>query len=250
MSSIVYTVLLLSSGNHYPVSAVEWNKNGSLLVSASLNDSDLIVWDVDYGRNTPLKRVGHPCSLIKWSPDNSKLFSATVGGVFRVWYTEKWTPERWSVKCGTIQSVAWSPCGLHLLFVTTEDQIIYALKFANEQLFNSAAVPKQALPVVDLVENADDSGGDRSAQSRRPQALAWDPSGRFLAVSYKDANVISLFRTATSNTNLNLSPSGQVVGQVADEFPSQICFQLNKLRDHEAVLTIGWSTGRIQYYPI
>lgn len=238
------------SGNHYPVSSVEWNSNGSLLVSASLNDSDLIVWDVDYGRNTPLKRVGHPCALIKWSPDNSKLFSSTVGGVFRVWYTDKWTPERWSVKCGTIQSVAWSPCGLHLLFVTTEDQFIYALKFANEQLFNTAAVPKQALPVVDLASSFDDSDADRLGQMRRPQSLAWDPTGKFLAVSYKDSSVISLFRTATSSANLSLSPSGSVVGASADEFPSQICFQLNKLRDHEAVLTIGWSTGRIQYYPI
>lgn len=213
-------------------------------MSASLNDSDLIIWDIDYGRNTPLKRVGHPCSLIKWSPDGSKLFSSTVGGVFRVWYTEKWTPERWSVKCGTIQSVAWSPCGLHLLFVTTEDHFIYALKFANEQLFNSAAIPKQALPVAELL---DESG---SGQIRRPQALSWDPSGKFLAVSYKDSGVITLFRTSANNTNLSLSPSGTVQGLAPDEFPSQICFQLNKLRNHEAVLTIGWNTGRIQYYPI
>lgn len=109
----------------------------ALLVSASPNDSDLIIWDVDFSRNVPLKRVGHPCSLVKWSPDESKLFSATVGGVFRVWDAEKWTPERWTVKCGTIQSVAWSPCSKHLLFVTTEDQLIYALKFANEELFTS-----------------------------------------------------------------------------------------------------------------
>lgn len=96
-----------------------------------------MIWDVDYGRNIPLKRVGHPCSLVKWSPDDSKLFSATVGGVFRVWDTENWTPERWTVKGGTIQSVAWSPCSKHLLFVTTEDQLIYALKFASEELFTS-----------------------------------------------------------------------------------------------------------------
>lgn len=249
-SSHLYTV----SGNHYPVSAVEWNSNGSLLVSASLNDSDLIIWDIDYGRNTPLKRVGHPCSLIKWSPDGSKLFSSTVGGVFRVWYTEKWTPERWSVKGGAIQSVAWSPCGLHLLFVTTEDQLIYALRFANEQLFNSAAVPKQALPVADLLDDCSNGSGGGSGgvngQTRRPQALAWDPSGKFLAVSYKDATMITMFRTSTNNTNLSLSLSGEVNSLAPDEFPSQICFQLNKLQDHEAVLTIGWSTGRIQYFPI
>lgn len=261
---------LLKVGNHYPVSAVEWNSNGceliqfkssililnsslptALLVSASLNDSDLIVWDIDYGRHTALKRVGHPCALIKWSPDDSKLFSSTVGGVFRVWDTDKWTPERWSVKCGTIQSVAWSPCGLHLLFVTTEDQFIYALKFANEQLFNNAAVPKQALPVADL-NNLDDSDTrDRTApQIRRPQALAWDQTGKYLAVSYKDASDITIFRSSANYTNLSLSPSGTVTGISPDEFPTQMCFQLNKLRNHEAMLTIGWSSGRMQYFPV
>lgn len=262
---------LLKVANHYPVSAVDWNSNGcecsgqfiltivdsnkmifastALLVSASLNDSDLIVWDIDYGRHTALKRVGHPCALIKWSPDDLMLLSSTVGGVFRVWTTDKWTPERWTVKSGSIQSVAWSPCGLHLLFVTTEDQFIYALKFANEQLFNSAAVPKQALPVADL-NNLDDSDTrDRTTpQIRRPQALAWD--GKYLAVSYKDASDITIFRASANYTNLSLSPFGTVTGTSPDEFPTQICFQLNKLRNHEAMLTIGWSSGRIQYYPV
>lgn len=198
-----------------------------------------------------MRRVGHPCSLVKWSPDDSKLFSATVGGVFRVWDTKQWTPERWCVKSGTVQSAAWSPCGLHLLFVTTEDQFIYALKFANEQLFNSAAVPKQALPVADLNNwNDDSSDRDTPAQTRRPQSLAWDPTGKFLAVSFKDTPDIAIFRSSANYTNLNLSPSATVNGTSPEEFPTQICFQPKPSAGQEALLTIGWSSGRIQYYPM
>lgn len=109
----------------------------ALLVTASVNDSNLILWDVDSGRNTALKRIGYPCSLVKWSPDGSLLFSATVGSAFHVWSTEKWVPEQWNLGVGgSIQSAVWSPCGSHALIITTEDQYLYSLKFTEAQLCN------------------------------------------------------------------------------------------------------------------
>lgn len=65
------------------------------------------------------------------------MFTSTVGCVFRVWSTDDWTPERWTVPFGAIQSAAWSPCGGYLLFVTTDEPYIYSLCFADEQLFAS-----------------------------------------------------------------------------------------------------------------
>lgn len=123
------------SGNHQPVSSVEWNRNGSLLVSVSMTDANAIVWDVDTNRSIPLKRIGLPCAICLWSPNNQRLFTSTVGGVFRVWETNKWTPERWVVPTGSIQSAAWSPCSNHLLFVTTNEPILYSLCFIEEQLY-------------------------------------------------------------------------------------------------------------------
>lgn len=123
------------STNHHPISALEWNRNGSLLVSVSLSDSNAMIWDVDTNRNIPLKRIGMPCALAKWSPNNQRLFTSTVGGVFRVWQTNKWTPERWTIPAGSIQSAAWSPCSNHLLFITTNDSILYNLCFMEEQLY-------------------------------------------------------------------------------------------------------------------
>lgn len=89
-------------------------------------------------QNTKLKRVGPPCSLLKWSPDGAFLFSGTVSNVFRVWSAnKKWSPERWTVAGATIQSACWSPCSTFLIFVTSEDPILYRLQFFEEKLFAS-----------------------------------------------------------------------------------------------------------------
>lgn len=125
------------SGKHFPITSLEWSPNGSVLATASINDSDILIWNVDENRNTPLKRVGPPCTLLKWSSDGFRLLSTTVGNVFRVWNTNTWTPDRWTVPNGAVQSAAWSPRGDCLLFVTTDESVLYSLPFVEEQLFTS-----------------------------------------------------------------------------------------------------------------
>lgn len=92
---------------------------------------------MDTNRSVPLKRIGMPCALVKWSPNNQRLMCSTVGNVFRIWKTNEWVPERWTIPTGSqsIQSAAWSPCSNHLLFVTTNEPILYSLCFIEEQLY-------------------------------------------------------------------------------------------------------------------
>ncbi|GAB0091399.1 Aladin [Sergentomyia squamirostris] len=234
------------SPNHTPVTSVDWSPNGCLLVTASMNDSSIIIWDVDQNRNTPLRRLGAPCTRVQWSPDGCRLFSATMGNVFRVWDANKWTPERWTVGVGTIQSLAWSPCGRQLIFVTTEETILYSMHFVEEQVFNSTSIPKQALPVADLSKTS--VGGVEVGG--RPQQVAWCPSGEHLAVSFRDTSVISIFSTSITHHNFNISPSCFLNG-LPGEYPTYICFQekLKRVDNTKSVLTIGWSSGRIQYFP-
>lgn len=238
--------VFLNHPNHSPITSVQWNLDGTLLATSSIGDTDVIIWDVDKSNSSTLKRVGPPCSILKWSPDGSCLFSATVGNVFRVWSSEKhWEPERWTISSGNIQSACWSPCSTFLLFVTSEESTLYRLQFFEEQLFAKSNLPKQALPIADLskltISNHHDVGG-------QPQSLAWDPNGHFLAITFKDSPCIAIFSTYISKHNLSISPSCFLSG-IGAEYPSFICFQSKNRKNTQSVLTIGWSSGRIQYVP-
>ncbi|XP_053688207.1 aladin isoform X1 [Sabethes cyaneus] len=234
--------------NHFPVTSVEWSPNGCLLATASINDSDVLIWDVEQNRQVPLRRIGLPCALLKWSPTGSRLCSTTVGNVFRVWQTNKWTPDRWTINHGTIQSIVWSHTGSHLLFVTTEESFLYGLGFVEDEVFTATLIPKSALPIADLSKLTTgqvEVGG-------RPQALAWCSKSEYLAITFKDTSAIAIFNTVINRSQLNITPSCFLTG-LGIESPSCICFQQNlgrrAGRTVKTVLTIGWSSGRIQYFP-
>ncbi|KAL9692245.1 hypothetical protein quinque_000230 [Culex quinquefasciatus] len=192
----------LKHGNHFPVTSVEWSPNGCLLATASINDSDVLIWDVDQSKQVPLRRVGPPCALLKWSPTGSKLCSTTVGGVFRVWQTNKWSPDRWTINQGTIQSVVWSRSDSHLLFVTSEDSFLYCLGFVEDEVFTSTLVPKSAIPIADLSKIAI----GQAEVGGRPQALAWCPQSEYLAVTFKDTSAIAIFNTVINRSQISITP--------------------------------------------
>lgn len=85
-----------------------------------------------------------------------------------------------------------------------------------------------------------------------PQSLAWDAKGQHLAVSFKDCSAIALFLTAVNKTSISIAPDCFLVG-VGASFPSYICFQESFPEAHpdkpKSVLTIGWSSGVVQYFP-
>lgn len=81
--STLHNLDFYSSDNDYPVSSIEWSPNGCLLAVASLYSADILIFDVDREESIPLKRAGFSASLLRWSPDGSKLCCATVGNIFR-----------------------------------------------------------------------------------------------------------------------------------------------------------------------
>ena len=71
----------------------------------------------------------------------------------RVWNTDQWIPERWTIASGHVQAACWSPCGSVLLFATSEEPIIYSLTFCQrDTVFQHDDASKTALCVVDLTE--------------------------------------------------------------------------------------------------
>ncbi|KAI9578398.1 hypothetical protein GQX74_008972 [Glossina fuscipes] len=227
-------MVFLKYNNHCPVISVQWNADGNILASASIHDTDILLWHIDNMQTTPLKRMGSACSLLKWSPDGSCLFNATLGNVFRFWYIEnKWQPERWTLPKGYIQSACWSPSSRFLLFITSEEPLLYCLDCDEEHVFISSSSQKRVSPIADLAQI---SVGEHQLGGR-PQALAWDPNGLYLAITFRDTDCVVLFSTYLQKYNLTLSPMKFLNG-IGNEYPAHICFQSKNFKNSNSVLTI------------
>lgn len=251
MSRPLSQAVLLRHENHMPVTSLHFNHNGNLLVTSSIADSSILIWDIDKNTCTPLRRFSVPFLKLQFSLNGSYLFSSTIANVFRVFDCEKFNSDRWTISGGHIQSFQWSPCAKFLLFITSKDPVLYCLGFADEPLFNKNKEDiHRALPVADLSKvtiEHNESGGGGIAQQ-----LAWN--GKYLAISFKESNQIAVFQTTIRQHQLLVLPMFFICGLGAAEFPSFITFQpfykansSNDLIDH--VLTIGWSSGRVQFYP-
>lgn len=233
-------------GNHFPITSLEWNLNGTMLATASMKDSSILIWNVDKSSSVPLRRTSPPYLHLQWSLNGAYLFTSTVGSVFRVWNCDNWKSDRWTIASGHVQSFQWSPCASFLLFITSDDTILYSLGFEDELLFNESrhqVVPQQALPVADLSKISIDNcviGG-------LAQQLAWN--GRILAVTFKDTNSIAIFQTSIRKHQLSIVQLCLVSGH-GIEFPSFITFQPSYQQGQaDNILTIAWSSGRIQFFP-
>lgn len=251
---------------HTPVTSIAWSPTGDFLVSSAALDGTILVWDCELDRVSRLKRPGGTGNLlVKWSPSGEKLFTSTntlvfrfekfLNGFFRrifngiclcrVWDCRNWDCERWTILTGRIQTACWTNCGTNLLFATTTETVIYGVVIKSDKIFttNMEDTSKQAHPLYD-VSKVDIDG---VMVGGLIHSMETDPKGKHLAVMYEDTNCITVFNIIKQTGVLQLCPSSLIIGLV-DERPSCISFQ-NSFQQG-ACLTIGWSSGRIQYYPI
>ena len=229
----------LASSGHAPVTQVEWSPDGRLLASASPADTRIHIWSLETRQSETIARVGGGgASLLRWSQDTRRLFCASPGTVFRVWDTDTWSPDRWTVGGGSgrVAASAWSPDSDHLLFATSEEPVLYCVSFQGQ---GEAAVPLMDLSKVCL-ESGETGGG-------LVQDIQWDPTGHRLAVTFKETNSVCLMRSKPGQARL--SPIGWVSGCGEAEFPVTAQFQ-RKAPEYGALLTVVWSSERVQHLPL
>lgn len=103
---------------------------------------------------------------------------------------------------------------------------------------------------MDLDQKLTDGG---LAIGGKAQSLAWCPRDRFLAISFKNTAAIAIFFTNLAGLQINIDPYCLIFG-VGVEYPSCMCYQENYQQEYDSdaqsVLTIGWSSGRVEYYPL
>ncbi|KAH8386718.1 hypothetical protein KR093_002159 [Drosophila rubida] len=236
--------------NNLPINTLQWQRDGALLATSSIADPNILIWQPDNGTMYPLRRIGPPGSLLKWSPDNEWLFAGSVGRVFRVWKcNESWTADRWVCNGGNVQAACWSPCGRFLLFASTAEPVLYRIQFVQLHLGASNSDDKEVVAVADLNAIALDSN-NQNLIGGTVQQLAWDPNGKFLAISFRSTNAIAVFRTFIQKFDLQISGGYYLVGDTPAEYASYMCFQPLNRDNNRAVLAIGWSSGRMQFHAL
>ncbi|XP_014478045.1 PREDICTED: aladin [Dinoponera quadriceps] len=257
-SNLLSHALLLKQRNHAPVTSVTWHPQGDLLASCSPTDLSIMIWDVSKEEGVPLRRVGGGgICFTRWSPCGSQLFSASCGNVFRVWNTgvpTPWHADKWTVPSGRVAVACFGP-NLTLLFATTEDPAtIFSLPL-RDNIFDDKKANnndvKIAMRLIDLtkVNFASDDNDDYVTAGGRIVSMEWNSTGRYLAIIFQDSPVIALFKTSINTISriVEVQPSCLIKG-----FPGEVpnCINFYQKDTLCICLTIAWSSGRVQHFPI
>jgi aladin len=201
----------------------------------------------------PLRRFGGGgMSLLAYSPDSSKVLSATPSNMFRLWETHTWTCETWTKLTSRIQSAVWSHDGSLLLFSCADECSIYCVHFSaasGEKQSSDLTYTDRAVICADLKnELVETETGEMVSVGGPIQSLAWDQTSERLAVQFGGiaAAYIAVFETRLKPI-LELVPCGFIRGH-AGEIPNIISFQ-PKVKTG-ALLTVIWSSGRLSHIPM
>lgn len=233
--------VVLKRPGHSPVTDVSWSPNGDLLISCSGADTSMLIWDVSMETAVPLRRVaGGGIIFARWSFDASKVFAATSSIIFRVWDTKRWKPDRWCARGNHVVAACWGPSDI-LLFAAKGEPMVYAL--TNTGLMSGSQTSK-ALPVLDVTKVELPSGDTVGGPILD---MCWDPTGKYLAILFEESHLVTVFCTTKLMLQLKITPCCFVCGMDV-EVPSTIAFQQNFTEG--ACLTIAWSSGRVQHFPI
>ncbi|XP_046448379.1 aladin-like [Daphnia pulex] len=137
---------------------------------------------------------------------------------------------------GHIQAAAWSPCGTKAIFADSVHLILDCVGKSSST--KASTVVADFTETQSLTEETERFGG-------LVQDLVWDSRGERLVVIFRTTDYVALFRTLYSPT-LSLFPCGVMKGEL-DEVATTIQFKPDF--ENGSLLTVGWSSGRIQHVP-
>lgn len=241
-------VQMLSHPGHCPVISLAWCPEEGLLASASPTDNSIMVWNVALDSSFPIRRFGDGgVTFLRWSPDGSKLFSASPSFVFRVWECMTWSSQKWTKLLGRCQNACWSSDSNTLLFSIAKEPVVYSLAFNCDSVPN-LSLTKTVIAAIDLmaVDRQTDEGTICIGGPVRE--MTWDSNGERLAIAFTgpSAQFVALFQTRLEPT-FEVIPVGFIRGH-PDEFASIINFKPKFAGG--SLLTIVWSSGRVAHIPL
>jgi len=249
------SVQVLQYPGHGPVTCLTWEPQSTHLVSASPSHTSVLVWDVPSETAIELKSGrGGGVAHLSYSPDGTKLLTATTSPLFRVWETHQWQWETWSQLSSRLAASSWSPDGRVLVFAMEGDSGLYAIRYSSDSWsgnpnMNAAGSSVLLADVSQVCVSADSRDNIRAGGAIK--SIAWDKTGERVAVMFQpdelgNNHLVAVFK-ATIHPVLELIPSGFVKGRMG-ESAHHIAFQPS-FKDG-ALLSVVWSSGRVGYIPM
>jgi len=250
------TVQILRATDHSPVTSLAWDPHSGHLVSSSPCHATAMVWDVPLETGIPLGRNrGGGISHLSYSPDGTKLLTATTSPLFRVWETYHWQWEVWSQLTGRLTASCWSPDGRILLFAMEGESGLYAVRYSEEAWTGNGSVSSASSSILlaDVSQVSVSPSTDNRAVKTggTVSSIVWDKTGERVAVMFQPDEhgnnfLVAVFK-ATTYPVLELIPGGFIKGRT-DESAHHIAFQPNF--PDGALLSVVWSSGRVGYIPM
>ncbi|XP_050740840.1 aladin [Drosophila biarmipes] len=241
---------LQDEGHNY-VTSLQWNEDGTILISAALSSSHIILWEPDCQqkiRLIPAPNSLSPIALLRYSPDFQVLFCAScdAGASLCQLSRSKWKAQQVLMR-NRIQTAVWTTCSSYLLFVREGGTRVYSCTNDGESAIFLRPRPQWRVElVVDLQQVTSCSGEQRSCGE--PHSFAMDPLGLYMAVIFKQRSFVLLCLL----TNLRLGSPRLLPLEFIDcdaageEYPTCMGFGIS---DQETrCLVICWDKGHIQRY--
>ncbi|CAD5125037.1 DgyrCDS13281 [Dimorphilus gyrociliatus] len=226
---------------HKPICDIVWHPYGNLLASASPIDNSVMVWDVELGRREPLKRFGGGVSLLRWSDDGSRLLSSYTSSLFRVWDTQTWQYEKWSLSGrGSMTAACWNKN--RLIFANDSQPYLHCIVFHNAENCTSEIGSMQCIDVTTCTTNT--MSGEEVRVGGIVRDIKW--TSERLAVLFRETSFVALFSTST-RPSFSVLPIGFVRGP-NNSIPMLIDLKSNSGKG--IILTMIWSEDTLTYIPL
>ena len=156
-----------------------------------------------------------------------------------------WSQNKWSLEGNFIQDLVWSkPHGRILLVANKVEPLLYALPFLDNSQPGDVGGNKSLVKALDLTATRTESD---ELVGGLVQSLAWDKTGRRLAISFKDnPESILLYKTIERST-VEFHQLG-VIQSESSSIPLFMEFHDNF--KNGSLLTVCWSNGTCQHIPM
>ncbi|CAG2162613.1 unnamed protein product [Oppiella nova] len=230
-----------------PLTDMKFDPSGQYLAACSPQSSKLCLIEVEKKEIVKtIRRFGTCFTRVFWSPDKTRLLSATTAKHIRVYETKGWSSAKWNQQfSGICQTACWSrPIG-HLLLVALRDcPSVFAIPFYDSPQPNDVGGTRHCLEVLDISEHEFPNGIKVGGSIHD---MIWDKNSERLVISFKDNREwIALYKTVI-RPNLEMTPIGFVHG-LPQEIPLHISF--NDSFRSGSLLTVCWNSGVVSYIPL